>query len=97
MSNTRKETTKKPRIPTAVKNEVTLPTFFILAFIFLTAFVPLSSAEDAGEERTILVGTYENSPKIYTDEQGKTAGLFPDILDYIAELEGWEIRYVHGT
>ena len=80
MSNTRKETTKKPRIPTAVKNEVTLPTFFILAFIFLTAFVPLSSAEDAGEERTILVGTYENSPKIYTDEQGKTVGLFPDIL-----------------
>lgn len=46
---------------------------------------------------SIRVGAYENQPKIYTDESGKTVGLFPDILSYVALKEGWRLTYVHGT
>ena len=45
----------------------------------------------------IRVGAYENQPKIYTDESGKIVGLFPDVLTYIAQKEGWVLKYVHGT
>ena len=45
----------------------------------------------------IRVGAYENQTKIYTDESGKIVGLFPDVLNYIAQKEGWALKYVHGT
>ena len=47
--------------------------------------------------RIVRVGFYENSPKIFTAESGLPAGIFADIVRYIAEKEGWEIRFVHGT
>ena len=46
---------------------------------------------------TIRVGAYENRPKIFSNNNGKVVGLFPDILEYIAKKEGWELKYVHGT
>jgi PAS domain S-box-containing protein len=46
---------------------------------------------------TIRVGLYENAPKIYTSEDGKAAGFWPDLLRYIAAEEGWEIVWVSGT
>lgn len=45
----------------------------------------------------IRVGAYENQPKIYSDNAGEIVGLFPDILNDIAQKEGWKIEYVHGT
>ena len=36
----------------------------------------------------VKVGLYENSPKIFTDEDGNAAGFWPVILEYIAEEEG---------
>ena len=47
--------------------------------------------------RIVRVGFYENSPKIFTAESGLPAGIFADIVRYIAEKEGWELRFVHGT
>ncbi|GAB6143906.1 transporter substrate-binding domain-containing protein [Desulfocicer niacini] len=47
--------------------------------------------------RIIRVGAYENPPKIYTDEAGEVVGLFPDVLNYILQKEGWEIHYIHGS
>ena len=47
--------------------------------------------------RIIRVGAYENQPKIYTDETGNIVGLFPDILNYTAQKEGWRLKYLHGT
>lgn len=43
------------------------------------------------------MGAYENYPKIYTDNEGKIVGLFPEILFYIASNEGWQIEYVPGS
>jgi PAS domain S-box-containing protein len=47
--------------------------------------------------RSLKVGVYENSPKIFTTDQGEVRGFFPDILTYIASEEGWEIEYVAGS
>lgn len=45
--------------------------------------------------RTITVGLYDNPPKIYTDSNGKPAGLFVDLLQPIAARERWSLRFVH--
>lgn len=46
---------------------------------------------------SIRVGAYDNRPKIYTDESGNIVGLFPDVLNDIAQKEGWKLNYIHGT
>lgn len=51
----------------------------------------------ADPERTVRVGVYENKPKTYQDYRGMAVGLFPDILNYIAEKERWQLEYVFGT
>ncbi len=47
--------------------------------------------------RVIRVGVYENAPKIYTNTDGTVAGFWPDLIQYIAQKEGWKIIWVHGT
>lgn len=51
----------------------------------------------AAEDLIVRVGVYENSPKVFTDPSGKPAGIFIDIIEYIARAEGWELQYVRGT
>jgi PAS domain S-box-containing protein len=46
---------------------------------------------------TIRVGVYENAPKIYTAADGTVKGFWPDIINYIASKEGWDIVWVPGT
>lgn len=48
----------------------------------------------SGRDRTIRVGLYENAPKIYVDDNGRPAGLFVELIDEIARLEGWRLTYV---
>ncbi|MDA8134689.1 MAG: ATP-binding protein [Desulfobacteraceae bacterium] len=71
--------------------------FFLMTVvcILVLAFLPGLSAT-AGEP-VVRVGVYENSPKIFTSEQGEPAGIFIDIIQGIAELEGWTLQYFHGT
>ncbi len=74
----------------------------LLIFLLLRGSVPFCSpnavADNAMNDPLIIrVGAYENPPKIYTDETGAIVGLFPDVLNYIAEKEGWKFNYVHGT
>ena len=40
---------------------------------------------------------HELSPSLYTDEQGKPAGIFVDLIQDIARKEGWNLIYVNGT
>ena len=58
-----------------------------LAAIPLTAFAGV----------TLRVGVYENSPKIFMSESGRPAGIFMDVLEVIAEEEGWTLEFVPGT
>jgi PAS domain S-box-containing protein len=46
------------------------------------------------EQRTVTVGLYENAPKVYTGESGRPAGLFVELLNEMARIEGWSLRYV---
>lgn len=51
----------------------------------------------ASDPLTVRVGAYENSPKIFTGTSGEYIGIFPDLLDVIAEKEGWKIEFVPGS
>ncbi len=70
-----------------------------LLIILLLAMSSLwtSTAAMAADPLTVRVGVYENEPRIFTDDQGKVAGFWPDIIEYIAAKEDWKIEYVHGT
>jgi len=47
--------------------------------------------------REVKVGVYENRPKVFTQEDGRIAGIFPDIIEEVARREGWSLQYVHGS
>jgi len=64
--------------------------FFILAFQYL---FPLPAQGSAA----IKVGIYRNEPKVYVDAQGKPAGIWIDLLEHIAQKEGWHLKYVFAT
>ncbi|MBN2513455.1 MAG: transporter substrate-binding domain-containing protein, partial [Sedimentisphaerales bacterium] len=51
------------------------------------------SADDVNH-RKVRVGLYENKPKIFTDESGEASGIFPTILNEIAQKEQWQLAYV---
>lgn len=59
--------------------------FLALALLALTA--------GANAKVTLEVGVYENKPLIFTGDDGRVAGLFPDILEPIAKKQGWDIAY----
>lgn len=65
--------------------------FLALCFFVLQFFPPASVS--AG--KSVKVGTYQNKPLVFADGDGKVKGMYPDILGYIAEREGWTITYVH--
>ncbi len=65
--------------------------FALLTFSF-TGTLPANA-----DVRTVTVGVYENAPKVFTSEAGKPSGIFIDIIEHIAKVEGWKLRYVSGT
>ncbi|HQP25727.1 MAG TPA: transporter substrate-binding domain-containing protein [Smithellaceae bacterium] len=65
--------------------------FFLL--LFLAIGIPYAWAENP----VVKVGVYENAPKVFTNESGKSSGIFIDIIEYIAKSEGWKLEYVPGT
>lgn len=70
-----------------------LSVFFFL-FFFLEAANLVYAAEPA---RTVRVGVYNNKPKIYVDDNDQVAGVFADVLNYIAKKENWDLEYVFST
>lgn len=65
--------------------------FRIICFTVCFIFSTLIYAD------TVRVGIYNNSPKVFIDENGRAQGIFIDIFEYIAEKEHWKIEYVFGT
>ncbi len=70
-----------------------------IGMVLLVAIAgPLAFADGAqAATRTVRVGMYENIPKVYTDDHGEPAGIFPDLLKEIAAAEGWRLVWVRGT
>ncbi len=70
--------------------------FSYVAFALL--FFPVIGISSASaDSQVVSVGVYENAPKVFVDESGKPAGIFIEIIEYIAKKEGWELHYVTGT
>ncbi|MBF0461362.1 MAG: transporter substrate-binding domain-containing protein [Magnetococcales bacterium] len=65
--------------------------WLLLAAVVL--FFPIPA--DAG--RVVRVGVYQNSPGVFTTEDGKTKGFYIDILKETATRENWHLDYVAGT
>ena len=59
--------------------------------IIIALFSPVVAARD------VRVALHELKPSLFTDEQGKPAGIFVDLIEDIASQEGWNLIYVHGT
>ena len=71
--------------------------YFFTLFIALLTFSCLEPPHAVADVRTVTVGVYENSPKVFTSESGKPSGIFIDVIEHIAQIEGWNLRYVSGT
>ncbi|MFO7602220.1 MAG: transporter substrate-binding domain-containing protein, partial [Gammaproteobacteria bacterium] len=57
----------------------------------LTAFYSLPRHT---EVMPLRIGVYDNSPKVYRDEQQRPAGMFIDLLQAMARVEGWQLQFV---
>ena len=57
----------------------------------------IAPCQAVAEEVTVRVGVYENEPKIFTSSTGRPTGIFIEILEHIAGLEGWKLQYVPGS
>ncbi|MFJ1468204.1 EAL domain-containing protein [Massilia orientalis] len=51
----------------------------------------------AAPAATLRVGVYDNAPKLFVDNDGRPAGILIDLLDRMADAEGWELRFVPCT
>jgi len=74
------------------KCKVPVPLIVALLMLFMTGCEGISGSS---AQRSVSVGLYENAPKIHTAENGHPAGLFVELLDEIARIENWQLRYVH--
>jgi len=71
--------------------------FLTCLLVFGLVFYCLSTLPAGADDRVVTVGVYENAPKVFTDESGRPAGIFIDIIEDIAKKEGWTLRYQSGT
>jgi len=66
-----------------------------IAFVLLLLATLLSSPSVS--QQTVRVGVYNNPPKVAIDEEGRVYGLYPELLEHMAEEERWTLEYVPGT
>lgn len=70
-----------------------LPGLLLIFLPFLYSYTPRVWADG----RIVKVGVYENAPKVFTDQSGRPAGIFIDVIEHIAEREGWNLQYIPGS
>lgn len=65
----------------------------VSAIVLVSCFLP----EQLYAASPIRLGIYNNEPLVFVDKDGRGQGIFADIIEYIADQEGWRIEYVPGT
>ena len=68
----------------------------ILFFLIIPAH-HVQASKAGEEEKTIVVGWYEQDGYMKEDENGKIVGFGMDYLDAISIYTGWEYRFVKGS
>lgn len=79
------------------RNRASLGQCLLMLTIALVTLSYFETPDARAEVQTVTVGVYENSPKVFTSDSGKPAGIFIDLIEHIANAEGWNLRYVPGT
>ncbi len=79
-------------------------TALLLSALVALPFTGSSSAAETSPppigpiDHPIRVGVYDNAPKIFLSAaDSRAAGIFGDILEHIAEREGWQLEPVPGS
>lgn len=61
--------------------------------VVLILFLLLCLSLPGEAKRVLLVGAYDNPPLVF-QEEGKVWGMYPEVLEYIAQREDWDIEYI---
>ncbi len=64
---------------------------------FIAVTVLLSHADSRADGRKLRVGVYQNRPLVFHEGARNVGGICIDVLEYVAEREGWELEYIPGT
>lgn len=67
------------------------------AISFLVVSLLFTNVVAGSETLSVKIGAYENHPKIFIDDNNTVSGFWPELLNYIAKKENWEIEYIRGT
>lgn len=65
-------------------------------FTILTCLSLLLCAE-ISLAKQVRVGIFQNEPIIFKNAEGVAEGLYADVLNAIAQEEGWQLKYVHDS
>lgn len=71
------------------------PTILVLACLCGFLLNPTFPGKAAGPP--IRVGISDNPPTVFLDPNGRPAGFTPELLNHIAELEGWKLDFSFDT
>lgn len=63
--------------------------------LVVALLLPVFSAAVQAEQRTLRVGVGSNPPIAFRDSSGAMQGIAVDVLNYVAQQEGWRLEYVH--
>jgi len=63
----------------------------LFALLMLVATFPVSAQVPS---QSVQVGIYQNEPLVFRNADGQPAGFYVDILEAVAEAEGWELQFV---
>jgi len=72
---------------------VLLKNRLLLLFLLILVF---SNTLHADVEKKFRVGVYDNLPLINYTDDGKIEGVYADILNYVANSEGWQLQYIYA-
>ena len=73
---------------------IPLPILTMPCLVLLTLFLLGPAPAMAVTKKTVRVGVFFNEPKIMPAEDGQPTGLLGDLLQAIAEREGWQLEPV---
>ena len=68
-----------------------------IGWVELSLWAALALAPVVRAGPVVRVGIYQNSPKVALSGEGRPEGIFVDLIEAIAEAEGWTLEYVPGT